>query len=185
MLVLVSCKETKDDMINRAVKLKKEGKCKEAIEINSKLITNNYKLQVPYYNRGLCYLEMKDYPKALADFNKIMSLQTVGNVIIIYNPDVPDASDEAKYQVPYDDALYARAQVLYGMDSIEHSYRDFDRLVYKSYEKSNCLLWQGIIWVRSGNNENACVKFNKAKEAATNESDQKEAETFIRDHCNK
>ena len=95
-------------MLDKAYNLSKEKKYDEAIEVYNKVIKSNNKLQLAYYNRGFSYLATKHYDNALWDFNKVMDLQTHGSFIMTYNQDSPFADEEAKAQVPYNDALYQR-----------------------------------------------------------------------------
>ncbi|MBL7731349.1 MAG: tetratricopeptide repeat protein [Chitinophagaceae bacterium] len=188
LFLLISCKQSNDQsndqLFEKAYSLGEENQYEKAVEIYSKLIQQNGKLQVVYYNRGFCYLNMKKYSMALADFNKVMELQTHNGMIITYNKDMPYADEEVKSQVPYYDALYKRAQVKYYMDSIKSSFIDFQVLVDNNYEeKSNCLTWQGTIWVRSGKNDKACEYFQRAKSFATNNEDRQDADEYIKKYC--
>ena len=114
-----------------------------------------------------------------------MALQTHGDFVITYNADSPLADEEARTQVPYDDALYQRAQVKYHMDSLRSSFADFQELVDKGYrEKSNCVLWQGTIYVRSGKREKGCEYFEKARQFALDSEAKGEADKMIGAYCN-
>src|SRR4051794_4847713 len=88
-LLLASCQQTNEDLLDKAFKLSKDKKYDEAIKVYGEIIKSNNKIQLAYYNRGHCYLYLKNYPKALADFNKVMSLQIVDDVIITYNDKLP------------------------------------------------------------------------------------------------
>ncbi|MFN8290742.1 MAG: hypothetical protein U0U70_10820 [Chitinophagaceae bacterium] len=183
-VVLVSCKQSNEQLLNKGYKLSKQKKYDKAIEIYTDVIRRNDKLQLAYYNRGFAYVATKQYNNALADFNKVMSLQTFGSIIMTYNQESPFADEEARAQVPYNDALYQRAQVKYFMDSLASSFTDFQTLVDKGYEeKSNCLLWQGTICVRGGQPSKGCEYFNKAKEFALTDDDKKEADEMIKIYC--
>lgn len=184
IFIYCSCKETNEQLIDKAIKLRKEKRYEEAIRIYSYIIKKNSRLQLPYYNRGYCYLDLKQYDKAFVDFNKVMSLHQVGNFIFSYNSDSPFADEETRAQISYNDALYMRAQVKFYMDSIESSYRDFKMLISVNYEKSNCLLWQGTLWFKSGDSTQACKYFKMAKEAALNNEDIEEANRLIKGYCN-
>ncbi len=180
----VSCKQTNEQLLDKAYNLSKQKKYDKAIEVYNKVIKSNSKLQLAYYNRGFAYLATKQYDKALWDFNKVMALQSHGGFIITYNQDSPFADEEARAQVPYNDALYQRAQVKYYMDSLKSSFIDFQTLVDNNYEeKSNCILWQGIIYVRSGITDKACAYFDKAKQAGLTDDDKHEAEEMIKTYC--
>ena len=182
--VCASCKQTNEQLLDKAYDLSKQKKYDKAIEVYNKVIKNNNKLQLAYYNRGFAYLATKQYDKALWDFNKVMALQSHGDFIITYNQDLPFTDEEARTQVPYNDALYLRAQVKYFMDSLKSSYIDFQTLVDNNYEeKSNCILWQGTIYVRSGKADKACKYFGKAKQAASTDDDKHQADEMIKTYC--
>ncbi len=184
LFFLSSCKQTNDQLFDKAYNLTKEKKYYKAIEIYNELILRNKKLQLAYYNRGFCYMGTKQYSKALADFDMVMDLQTNGNYIITFNKDMPYASDEVRTQVPYYDALYQRSQAKFYMDSLKSSFLDFQTLIDNNYEeKSNCILWQGTILVAYSKNEKACEYFERAKSLAADEGDIKEADKFIRQYC--
>jgi len=172
--------------MDKAFNLSKQKKYDKAVETYTDVIKRNSKLQLAYYNRGFAYLATKKYNMALADFNKIMALQTHGDFVFTNNKDVPYADEETKDQVSYYDALYQRAQVKYFMDSLKSSFIDFQTLVDNNYEeKSNCILWQGTIYEKSGKTDAACVCFDKAKQFASTEDDRKEADEMIKTYCGK
>jgi tetratricopeptide (TPR) repeat protein len=184
ILLSIGCQERNEELLDKALLLSKQKKFNEAISVYTNIIKQNRKLQIAYYNRGFCYIDIKDYPKALADFNTIMNLQTYEGAIISYNPNMPNASEEIRGQISYDDALYLRAQVKFYMDSLKSSFLDFQTLINNNYEeKSNCLGWQGTIWIRDGRKEKACNCFELAKQTARNESDLKEAEEMLKTYC--
>jgi len=184
ILFISSCKETNEQLLDQAFRLSKQNKLQEAIKAYSDIIKKNKKIQLAYYNRGHCYFKLNKYREALWDFNKVMELHMRGNFIFSYNEDSPFADEEARTQVPYNDALYLRAQVKFDMDSLESSFQDFKILVADNYEeKSNCLLWLGTIWFKYGNTQKACEHFQKAKQFALTESDNKEAEKMISTYC--
>jgi len=184
LFLLASCKQTNDQLFDKAYSLTKEKQYDNAIEIYNELIQRNGKLQLAYYNRGFCYINTKKYQSALADFNKVMDLQTHDDVILTFNKDMPYADEEVRAQVPYYDALYQRAQVKYHMDSIKSSFLDFQVLVDNNYEeKSNCIVWQGTIWVRNGSKDKACEYFQRAKSVATTDEDRRDADEYIKEYC--
>jgi tetratricopeptide (TPR) repeat protein len=182
-LFCFSCKQTNEDLLDKADKLAKQKKYNEAIETYTEVIKRNSKLQAAYYNRGFTYLKIKKYDEALADFNKVMTLQSHGDFIITYNRDSPFADEEARAQVPYNDALYERAQVKFYMDSLKSSFQDFQTLINSNYEKSNCMVWQGTIWIKDGKPDRACEYFEKAKQLAQTDYDKQEAEEMIKTYC--
>jgi len=184
IVLFVSCKQTNEQLLDKAYNLSKQKEYEKAIETYTKVIRRNAKIQLAYYNRGFAYLATKKYDRALSDFNKVMALQTHGEFIITYNEDSPIADEETRTQVPYNDALYQRAQVKYFMDSLASSFTDFQKLVDKGYqEKSNCTLWQGTICVRGGKPDKGCEYFGKAKQFALTDDDKKEADEMIKTYC--
>jgi tetratricopeptide (TPR) repeat protein len=184
LYLLTSCKQTNEQLLDNAYNLDKQKKYDKSIEVYSEVIKRNSKLQLAYYNRGFAYLQTKKYDKALADLDKIIALQTHGDFIITYNKDMPYADEEIRAQVPYNDALYQRAQVKYFMDSLKSSFIDFQTLVDNDYEeKSNCILWQGTIYIRNGKTDKACKYFDNAKQVALSDDDRNEANEMIKTYC--
>jgi tetratricopeptide (TPR) repeat protein len=184
MLFFVSCKETTDGLFNKASGLINEGRYKAAIETYNELIQRNGKLPLAYYDRGICYLNEKKYDYALADFNKVIDLETTGNFIITVNKNMPYSNDEIGTQVEYYDALYQRAQVKYHMDSIRSSFVDFQFLIDNDYkEKSNCLLWQGVICESGGLKNKACEYFRLGELFAKTREDRQDADDYIKEYC--
>ena len=183
-MFLNSCKQSDDDLFDKAYSLTKEKKFDDAIKVYDELIHRNNKLQLAFYNRGFCYLNTQKYFNALADFNKVMDMQTFGDYTLSYNKDMPYATEEMKASVPYNDALYQRAQVKFLMDSLRSSFIDFQTLVNNNYsEKSNCILWQGTIYVKSGKTDKACDYFNNAKQVAITNDDKNDADKMIKTYC--
>jgi tetratricopeptide (TPR) repeat protein len=184
LIAFTSCKQTNEQLFDEAYRLTKDKQFESAINIYNELILRNNKFQLAYFNRGHCYSALRQYASALADFNRVMNLQKHGDIIITLNKDTPYADEEAKAQVQYNDALYQRAQVNYHMDSLRSAFLDFKVLIDNNYsEKSNCLVWQGTIWVRDGKNEKACESFQKAKAVAITLEDSQEADDYIKEYC--
>ncbi|CAN5481343.1 hypothetical protein BH11BAC5_BH11BAC5_54540 [soil metagenome] len=184
LVVMSSCEQTADDIFDEAYSLHKRNKYEEAIKKYAEVIKKNDKLQLPYYNRGICFAAQKNYAKALVDFNKVLDLHMLGSFTFEYNQNSPLAIDEARFQVSYDDALYQRAQVYYNLNDVKNSLKEFQKLVFVNYEqKSNCLLWEGSIMIRVVDSAKACYYFSKAKEFAKNEDDSLEAEKMLKLYC--
>jgi tetratricopeptide (TPR) repeat protein len=101
-----------------------------------------------------------------------------------FTKESPFADETDRAQVPYFDALYQRAHIEYAMDSLKKAFKDFQTLVDNDYEfKSNCLIWQGTIYLRIGNNNKACSKFTEAKFAARTEQDMLDVKEMIVEYC--
>ena len=188
MTFLPSCKKSTEQLFDEAYSFTKEGKYDKAIELYSELIERNDKLQSVYYNRGYCYYSKKEYSKALLDFDRLISSQTLGGGKIIFtlNSDSPFASEEAKYQVPYYDAVYQRAQFYFFLERNQESFQDFKLLADNNYEeKGSCFLWLGSLVLSKGDTTKACEYFAKSKESANSKNVQEAAEKMINECCSK
>ncbi|MGN6247362.1 MAG: tetratricopeptide repeat protein [Ginsengibacter sp.] len=185
VFVFSSCKESNEQLFNKASELSKKGQFDKAITIYTQIIGRNDKLQLAYNNRGYCYYSKKEYSKALQDFNRILNLQTGGGQIVFtLNRDSPYADEEAKYQVAHDDVLYQRAQVYFYLGNKNESFTDFDYLIANEYkEKSNCYLWQGSILLNRGDTVQACSKFKNAEKFANNKVVETQAEQMLDLYC--
>ncbi len=84
LILLTSCKETNEELFDKAYNLGKEKKYDKAIETYTKLIKRNRRLQLPYYNRGIMYMQIEKYEKALKDFDEVLSLQNYGSGFILH-----------------------------------------------------------------------------------------------------
>ena len=184
VIVLSSCKKTNDELFDEAYNLTKRKEYDKAIKVYTELIKRNRKLQLPYYNRGYCYYSKEDYSRALFDFNTVMELQTVGGFILTFNPNLPFAGEEARYQVPYYDALYQRAQINFYLEKDSASFEDFNMLIANNYvEKSNCYLWQGNIVLNNGDTAKACSYFLNSQKFANSELINQEAQKMLTKYC--
>lgn len=182
--IISACTLSNEELFDKAMNLSKQKKYDDAIKIYTQIIGRNDQLQLAYYNRGIDYLSKKNYTQALTDFNKVLSLQSVGNFRIKFNSNTPVADDVARTQVPYNDALYQRAIVKYYMDSVRSSFIDFQSLIDDNDgQKSNCILWQGTLWIKVGKTEKACEYFQKAKKFANTTNDKQEADEMIKTYC--
>ncbi len=183
-LFLVSCTQTNEQLVIEGVESAKTGEYKKAITLFTKAINKNPRLQSAYFNRGQCYQGLKEYTKAYHDFDKAMELQTDGDFVIKMNPNSPGANEEDRNQVDYDDALFERAVVKYHMDSIKSAYEDFKRLVEINYrQKAFCLMYQGQILLKAGDEQNACLMMKQARTVSNTEEENIEADNMIKAHC--
>ena len=152
----VSCKQTNEQLIREAVGLTEKKNYGKAIRIYTEVINNNNKIELAYFNRGLCYYHIDNYELAIRDFDTIISGKPTTAIVMTINPNSPGASEEDRTKVSYNEAFYQRAIVKVYMDSIESSYQDFQSLIDVNYEKVFCTIWQGDIWHIIGNDEKAC-----------------------------
>ncbi|MGZ5133679.1 MAG: tetratricopeptide repeat protein [Chitinophagaceae bacterium] len=182
-LFLASCKQTNEQLVQEAVRLASKKKFQEAIAIYTKVVSNNNKIELAYFNRGKCYHNISQYDSALNDFNTILSGKPTNGIIISINPDSPDAIEEDRAKVPLNDLFYHRAMTKVYMDSMQSAYRDFQMLIDANYKKAFCTIWQGDIWHILGHNEKACRFMQRAKRLATSDEERKEADKKIKEYC--
>jgi tetratricopeptide (TPR) repeat protein len=173
--------ETVQSLVDRGVDFVNRKEFEAGIALYSKAIKQNPRVQLAYYNRGIAYSELKDYAKAIADFDKVILLKS--NVVTMLDRDLKPSA-EGQGQVEYGAVFYQRAVVESARDSLQRSFNDFQRAIENRYpDSSNCLLWQGILLARAGKQENACKYFEKAKKAAETTDQQKEAVDMITRYC--
>ena len=92
-----------------------------------------------YYNRGTCYLALKDYKAALLDFTKALALD----------------ADFAK-------AYYSRATVRVGQNDFAGALPDLDKAIALDPKLPNALTLRGQILAQTNNLRRACDDFNSA-----------------------
>ncbi|MFT3675463.1 MAG: tetratricopeptide repeat protein [Chitinophagaceae bacterium] len=184
MVCHVSCKEkqeTVQSLVDKGADLVNEKKFEEGIVLYSKAIEQNPRVQLAYYNRGIAYSEIREYAKAIADFDKVILLKS--NVLMRVDSDF-NPTTEGQGEVDYGDVFYQRAIVESYQDSLQRSFNDFQRAIGNRYpDSSNCLVWQGVLLGRAGKHENACEYFEKARKAAQTVAQQKEAADMINKYC--
>jgi tetratricopeptide (TPR) repeat protein len=164
--------------------LANQKKYQEATKVYTKVINRNNKIQLAWYERGMCFAHLNNYSLALRDFDKVIALKTVGGYIMELNSEAaPILGDEARFQVPYDDVIYQRATVKADIDSLESAFNDFKFLVERNYKKSNCSAWQGLLYLQAGDTQTACDYFQKAKTFAQTDFDKTNAERELKKHC--
>lgn len=166
--------------------LANKEKYEKAIEKYTQVINNNNKIQLAYYNRGLCYLSTGEYLKSLEDFNTILGLKTIdgGTFVFELNSKAPGTSEETRYQVSYDDGIYGRAQARMHLDSLQFSYADFQSLVDRNYqEKVFCMLFQADIWHEMGNDSTACEFVQKARRIANRQDEINDCNNSLNMYC--
>ena len=176
-LLVSSCRQAPDQLLHKAYIFSQQKKYIEAVGAYTEAIYKDNKLQLAYYNRGQCYYDIKDYTKALADFNTILALKKSNNSL-------PQSSRDTLSDVSPDEALYQWAQVYFYLDSIQNAFKDFQTLVKNNFaEKCTCLLWEGVIWLKAGENEQACQYFKNAQQIAVSSSEKQQAENMIAAYC--
>jgi hypothetical protein len=101
-------------------------------------------------------------------------------IINFVNPDGPFATEEDKAHIPRSTVLFERALVNYFMDSLKDAFYDFKTCMENNYEKNDCYLWMGTIYIRCGDKTRGCELYKKADPFGNNA----EAVRLIKDNCN-
>ena len=179
-LFLVGCKASTDQLIREGIRLKDKGDYLGAIAKFSAVIDRNSKLQIAYFDEAICYSNLKDYGKALGNLNKILAMHGSGSMELIMNPDGPFATEEDKAYVPRMTIIFQRAQINYSMDSFRNSFDDFKTCLENDYQKNDCYLWLGTIYIKCGNKAKGCELYKKANVFGNNE----DAIRLIKNNCN-
>lgn len=179
-MVLVGCKESPDQLIREGIRLKDKGDNPGAIAKFQEVIGRNSKLQIAYYDQAICYSNLKEYGKALSNLNKILGMQGDSGFELIMNPDRPLATEEDKAYVPRMTVLFERALVKFSMDSLKSSFYDFKTCLENDYEKMDCYLWMGTIYIRCGDKAKGCALYKKANPFGNNA----DAVRLINGNCN-
>jgi tetratricopeptide (TPR) repeat protein len=139
-IYLFGCQEINEQVIHEGNLLLDQGNDSGAIKEFSKVIARNKKLQVAYYDRSLCYTDLKEYALALKDLNIIFALQGDGPFSFVMNPNSPFATEEDKSQVQTMTVLFERAKVKFLMDSLKSSFIDFQTCLDNQYQMNKCHL---------------------------------------------
>lgn len=164
VIVFSSCKQSIKQLFTEADSYYKADQYETALKILDKIVKRDSTNQLAYYYRGKCNFYLNKDKAALADFNKILSLQPVPNGLTFrVNRNSPFVSDNEKYKVYYEEALFERALTEYYMDSLKPAFHDFRDCVSLGYEpKSYCYRYLGIIYIDYRQNDKGCEMLKKA-----------------------
>lgn len=83
--------ETVQSLVDRGVDFVNRQEFEAGIALYSKAIKQNPRVQLAYYNRGIAYSELKDYTKAIADFDKVILLKS--NVVTMLDRDLKPSAE--------------------------------------------------------------------------------------------
>jgi tetratricopeptide (TPR) repeat protein len=164
MIVLASCKQSIKQLFAEADSYYKANQYEKSLETLNKILKRDSTNQLAYYYRGKCHFYLDNDKEALADFNKILSLQPVPDGLTFrLNRNSPFVPDEEKYKIYYEEALFERAVTKYFMDSLKSAFHDFRDCISLSYEpKSDCYRYLGIIYIDYRQNDKGCEMLKKA-----------------------
>jgi tetratricopeptide (TPR) repeat protein len=163
-MIFTSCRPSIKQLFLEADNYYKADQYEKALDVCEKIIKKDSTNQLAYYYRGKCYFYLDKNKEALADFNKILSLQPVPNGLTFrLNRNLPYISDKERYKVYYEEALFERAMTEYYMDSFKNAFHDFRDCIGLGYEpKSDCYRYLGIIYIDYRQNDKGCEMLKKA-----------------------
>lgn len=170
LLGIAGCQETNDALIHEGNVLIGQGKDSAAIKQFSEVIARNPKLQLPYYDRAICYLHLKQNAMALKDLLKIDSLQSGLHLINFISP-TSEEKEEAKAEVDPNVLQFQVAEVYFLMGKLKTSLANFQDCMDKGYEMSKCRLWMGTIYIKLGDKKKGCDLYQLEKVFGNNEVD--------------
>jgi tetratricopeptide (TPR) repeat protein len=180
---LVCCSPSTEELYSKADRLIEKEQYAKAIKVYDEILERSPQFQDAYYNKGWCYLQDSNYKRALFFFELVLQMkkpESNSEFIFELNPDSPIATEEENHQIPLNELYYQIAVTKYYMDSIQVSYRTFQRCIDRNYEKGSCFLWQGIIWMDVDSTKIACDLFQKAKFWG-----EEDAERYLKEYCQK
>jgi tetratricopeptide (TPR) repeat protein len=164
-VILASCEQSTLQQVENAEALREEGKTIKAIERTTEIIKEHNDIQRAYYYRGLCYMDIKQYPKAIADFDKIISLKPVdpSGLVFEYNRNSPFASDELKLTAGFDEVFFHRALSWYFMDSLNNALADFKQCNEQDHEYGlKAVTWAATVYIQLGQKATGCELYKRA-----------------------
>jgi tetratricopeptide (TPR) repeat protein len=164
LILLCSCKQSIKQLFGQGQYYEQRENYKDAIKIYNEIIDRDSNIQLAYFNRGMCFAYLDQNINAIRDFDKVMAMQPVPSGLVMrLNRDLPFLPDEERWKVPYEEALYERAESEYFMDSLKSAFVDFRNALSLGYDpKSKCYRWLGIIYWETGNKEKGCEFLQRA-----------------------
>lgn len=183
-LFISACNESISTQINKGYKLQEQGKYKEAIDVYSKVIKKNSKIQEAYYQRGYCFQQIGKFDNALWDYNTVIEMKGGENIRFEYipNKNLPFVTedDPDQFTVLFTEVRYQRGITNFSKDSLKSSFEDFKYCINSNYLKGSSYLWIGTIYNKYNIKEKACEYFYKAKNL-----NEEQADEFIKTYCPK
>jgi len=165
LLAISACKQSKLQTLDRADLLAGKGKYLDAINLCNKILSEDSTVQLAYYQRGIYYTNTKEYSKAIADFDKIISSKTNGQgAFFETNRKSELASDEDKLTVYVVEATFMRAVAKYLIGSLNSALNDFSYCIENNYKRASCYSWLGSIYVSKNEKDKGCEMYSKALE---------------------
>ena len=111
-----------------------------------------------FYNRGLCYMSLGEYEKAIEDFGK---------------------SVEAESEAVSGEALYSKASCEMVLLSYEDAVADFTGCVEREIKVADSMINRGICLLLSGNREEALKDFDECVKEGSNADEARFYRSFV------
>lgn len=121
----------------------------QAIELLSKAINSDKEYSFAFYNRANTYMLLKEYDKALSDYDNALMLRPI-----------------------WPEAHYNRGNLfLFGMDRILNAVSDYNKAIRMNPDYSDAYLNRGIARDRQGQSPQAIADFNRVLEKDPNRAE--------------
>ncbi|MGN6166168.1 MAG: tetratricopeptide repeat protein [Flavisolibacter sp.] len=162
--LLFSCTQSKLHTLQKAEALAQKGKFDEAIGLCNEVLSKDSTIQLAYYYRGIYYSNKKEYSKAIADFDKVISLQPhSAGIYFQINRDGPAATEDDKLKITPEEALFQRAITEYIVGDLNQAEEDFNICLANHFQpEGKCYSWLGTIAIKKGNKTKGCELYTKA-----------------------
>jgi tetratricopeptide (TPR) repeat protein len=163
-LSLSSCKPNIKQLFVTAQRNFDQGEFKKAIGVYDQILQRDSLNQLAFFDRGRCNYFLGRDNDAIADYNKVISLQdtTDGQVEFRLNRDLPSTPEKERYKVSYEEALFLRAVTEYEIDSAKRAFRDFQNCLRIGYEKPACTRYLGCIYIAFNKKDKGCSLLKEA-----------------------
>ncbi len=178
---LLSCSPSTKDLYWKADQFMNKRQWSKAIAVYDRILKKNSKMQDAFYFKAYCYREDSNYTQALHFFDVVLRLKGVyseRSFIIEMNPDGPVVSETDRHQVQLDEVYFQIGVTKYYMDSLLPAYQLFQHCIKNDFRKVDCLVFQGLIWVRADSVKKACRSFEEARKMGDTFAD-----TLLKKYC--
>jgi tetratricopeptide (TPR) repeat protein len=155
ILYLSASGQTAQEYLQTGIGKHEQRDLKGAIKDYDRAIDLDNTLRDAFFNRGTCYLALKNFKSAMRDFDKA----------IVLDPN-------------FVKAYYSRASVYVSLEKFVESLPDLDKTIELDATTPNALTLRGQIRAQTGNKEGACEDFKKAKEIGD-----KQADRYLNQFC--
>jgi tetratricopeptide (TPR) repeat protein len=174
IFLLISIQVYSQDLYNQAAQLITEGKYKQALPLLEELMVEEPQNPIYLHNRAIAYLNLKQYPKAIKDLNKLSKDNPYNYEYPYLIGDVYERKDSFKLAVKYystaieiskdeDFSPYFKRGTCYlNLKDYKHAVEDFTESIKINDEHDNSYHNRGIAYYKLGLKEKACMDWCQA-----------------------